>query len=440
MLATYAMGDWHFLRMKIHAAAAPFRKRIAVASFFAALFGLAAMPCPAQQLTPVWVEVGPDGAPTARVIVNAAGDCPTVEIDGTSERMTLRPHTPPGFRPACELAIPATAKSVSANGHALVLPQPDPSRIIAFGDTGCRIKGSNVQDCDDPAKWPFRQIATQASLEKPALVIHVGDYLYRESPCPAGSEALCGGTPAGDNWDAWNADFFTPAAKLLAAAPWAFSRGNHEDCTRSWRGWFYYLDPRPWSGMCETYSPPYLIKLGAFELVMLDSSPVNELGVDEDQITEYTGQLLSLHPQNAWLVDHHPFWGFASVAGSLPPIPISAPLEEAWNRTNPKGYALILSGHIHLFEFLNLGQGRPDQLVVGDGGTAMAAPIQTSIQGIPIRGVTTDLTETDHQFGYTLFTKEGSGWKLVLKNGTGEPLVTCQIPGGIDSCKTLPIK
>jgi hypothetical protein len=50
-------------------------------------------------------------------------------------------------------------------------------------------------------------------------VIHVGDYLYREDPCPAAAQAQCGGTPSGDNYGAWNADFFKPAAKLLAAAP-----------------------------------------------------------------------------------------------------------------------------------------------------------------------------------------------------------------------------
>jgi hypothetical protein len=390
-------------------------------------------------LTPTWVEVGPDGAAVARVIVNAASDCPAVQIDGAAQRMAVRPHTPPGFRPACELAIPATAKSASVNGQTLVLPQADPSRIIALGDTGCRIKGTAVQDCDDPAKWPFQEIATQAASEKAALVIHVGDYLYRESPCPAGKEDLCGGSPAGDNWDSWNADFFTPAAKLLAAAPWAFSRGNHEDCSRSWRGWFYYLDPRPWDGMCETYSPPYLIKLGAFQLAMLDSSAVNELGNDDDQITEYTGQLLSLHPQNAWLVDHHPFWGFASVASSLPPIPISVPLEEAWKRTDPKGYSLILSGHIHLFEFVDLDGGRPDQLVVGDGGTAMAAPIQTTVKGVAIRGVATAGAEMEHEFGYTLFAKKGAGWNFVLKNRSGEALVSCEIPGKTDNCKSSDI-
>jgi hypothetical protein len=34
---------------------------------------------------------------------------------------------------------------------------------------------------------------------KPSLVIHVGDYIYRESPCPAGDKG-CKGSPYGDNW------------------------------------------------------------------------------------------------------------------------------------------------------------------------------------------------------------------------------------------------
>lgn len=413
-------------------------KSVALVFVGLVFFGFFGSSSRAQQLTPAWIELGPDGAAVARVVVNAPADCPSIQIDGATRPMTLRQPTPPGFRPACEAAIPAAAKSVAINGQKLVLPQPDPSRIIALGDTGCRVKGQAIQACDDPDKWPFQKIATQAAGEDAQLMIHVGDYLYRESPCPAGSQALCGGSPAGDNWDAWNADFFTPAAKLLAAVPWAFARGNHEDCARSWRGWFYYLDPRPWTGMCETYSPPYLIKLGPFELAMIDSSAVNELAADEDQITEFRGQLLSLHVQNAWLVDHHPFWGFASAASVLPPVAISVPLQEAWNRAKPTGYSLILSGHVHLFEFLDLGEGRPDQIVVGDGGTAMAAPIQAMIHGADVHGVTTTLDDSEHNFGYGLFIKNGSGWTFALKNVEGQPIVTCKIPGGSASCQATP--
>jgi hypothetical protein len=418
-------------------------RRIAVVFFLLALLALSPRSASAQLLTPAWVELGPDGAALLRVIVNAPTDCPAARIDGANVPMTLRQPTPPGFRPACEVAIPAAAKSVSVNGQALVLPQADPTRIVAFGDTGCRIKDAKppakpqVQDCNDPSAWPFEQIASQAASEKPQLMIHVGDYLYRESPCPDDSKNFCANTPDGDNWASWDADFFEPAAKLLAAVPWAFSRGNHEDCTRSWRGWFYYLDPRPWSGMCEKYSPPYLIKLGGFQLAMLDSSPTSELVADEDQVTDYVGQLLSLRPQNAWLVDHHPFWGYSPTAGGLPPVPISAPLEEAWNRANPKGYSLILSGHIHLFEFVSVaGAARPDQVVIGDGGTSMSAPISIPLKGAPLRGAVTAGADTEHEFGYALFTKTGAAWQVVLKNRTGKALVSCNIPGGSIPCQS----
>lgn len=415
-----------------------FTRRATCAFVFVAILACAAQLCAAQTLTPVWVELGPNGSAIARVVVNSESDCPSIQIDGANHRMALRQPMPPGFRPACELAIPSSARAASVNGRPLLLPQADPTRIVAFGDTGCRIKKATVQDCDDPAKWPFEKIAAQAAAEKAQLMIHVGDYLYREDECPAADAAQCGDSPSGYGWESWNADFFKPAAKLLASVPWAFSRGNHEDCSRAWRGWFYYLDPRPWSGMCDAYSPPYLIKLGKFELVMLDSASVNELSADPDQVTEYTSQLLSLHPQNAWLVDHHPFWGFAPTVGNFPPIPISVPLEEAWNRTNPKGYSLILSGHIHLFEVVDVSEGRPEQLVLGDGGTAMAAPVQAIIQGINVRGAVTAGGETEHQFGYTLFTKAPTGWTFTLKNISGEPLVSCQLPGSASSCKSQP--
>src|ERR1019366_2324293 len=264
-----------------------------------------------QPLSPAWVAGGEGGHAVARIVVSSAQDCPAIRIDGAMYPMSLRQPLPQGLRPACEFAIPLGAKKATVYGQALALPRGNPSRVIAIGDTGCRIKGDELQACNDPQQWPFAQVASQAAQERPDLIIHVGDYLYRETPCPADKQAMCGGTPAGDNWDAWNADFFTPAAKLLAAAPWAFSRGNHEDCNRSWRGWFYYLDPRPWNGTCERHSPPYVIKLGTFQLVMLDSASVSANRLNEEQASLYAKQLASLHipATGAWLADHHPFWG-----------------------------------------------------------------------------------------------------------------------------------
>ena len=61
---------------------------------------------------------------------------------------------------------------------------------MIFGDTGCRIKlkkhgDYDTQDCKNG--WPYAKIALHAAATNPDLVIHVGDYVYREVPCPAGN-------------------------------------------------------------------------------------------------------------------------------------------------------------------------------------------------------------------------------------------------------------
>ncbi|HWF12694.1 MAG TPA: metallophosphoesterase [Candidatus Acidoferrales bacterium] len=390
----------------------------------------------AQALTPAWVELGDEGKAFARIVVNTPQDCPAIQIDGVNKPMSLRPNMPDGLRPACEFAIPAGAKSASVNSQSLVLPKNNTTEIITIGDTGCRIKGRQIQACNDPALWPLREVASSAAAEKPNLIIHVGDYLYRESQCPEASQAQCGGSPAGDNWDAWNADFFEPAAKLLSAAPWAFTRGNHEDCNRAWRGWFYYLDPRPWSGKCEEYSAPYIVKLGNFQLAMLDSAWINENIVDERELQITVAQLSSLQAKDAWLVTHHPFWGFYTDQRSGLPKPTTPVLEEAWEKAEPKNFNLILSGHVHLFEYVSVDNRRPPQIVAGDGGTQMDVPIEISVKGTTIRGATVNGSRIREQFGYTMLTKEGKYWHLELKNRGAKVLVTCTVPESSESCQS----
>jgi len=409
--------------------------RAGPAAICAILFALAAHSAYGHALSPAWVELGDGGKAIARIVVTDPGDCPPIQIDGESRPMSLRKPEPAGLRPVCEFAISSSAKSASVNNQALALPRPNPTRVIAIGDTGCRIKGTRAQDCNDPAVWPFREIASAARSENPDLIIHVGDYLYRESPCREGSDAMCGGTAVGDNWEAWNADFFTPAAKLLAAVPWVFTRGNHESCDRSWRGWFYYLDPRPWDGTCKEYSPPYVVKLGTFEIAMLDASAVKEDDFDESQVAEYAEQLASFHAENAWLLVHYPFWGFKTDPHGGPPVALVASLQAAWVKAAPKGFTMILSGHIHLFEFVSVDHGRPPQILVGDGGTEMAVPIQISLNGTQIRGASVVSSKNQHQFGYSLFTRMGADWKRELKNSLKQVLVNCPISAGSAACE-----
>src|SRR4029077_4491134 len=120
----------------------------------------------------------------------------------------------------CEYLLPATAHAATVAGINLPLPQPLVNRVALIGDTGSPLATGNVyQACGDPTIWPFSVIASAVAAMQPDLVLHVGDYQYRDNPCPPGNTA-CTGTPWGYGSDTWAADLFVPAAPLLAAAPW----------------------------------------------------------------------------------------------------------------------------------------------------------------------------------------------------------------------------
>jgi hypothetical protein len=197
-----------------------------------------------------WVQVGPEGTSVVRAIT--ADACPNVVFDGreiaTKARSEINQKfdgADPAFFPVrvCEVRVPAGAIAGTLEGKALPIARPNPRRIVVVGDTGCRVKvGDPIQACNDSKSWPFSRIAAAAAAARPDLVIHVGDYAYRESPCPAGEEAKCAGSPEPFGWEAWKADFFKPAKPLLEAAPWIMVRGNHELCERAGNGWFRFLD------------------------------------------------------------------------------------------------------------------------------------------------------------------------------------------------------
>ena len=212
------------------------------------------------RLEAAYVVLGPQGA-VARAVLAQANECPAISIDGAQQVMSVRALPDAAFPVlVCERTIPAGASSASLENSPLPVPRPALKSIAAFGDTGCRLKSAKTaakegdtddddargkfQDCNNPALWPFAQVAQSVADAKPDLVIHVGDYLYRESACPAG-DAGCARSPYGDDWPTWKADFFAPAAPALRAAPWIVVRGNHEICRRAGPGYFRLLDPTP---------------------------------------------------------------------------------------------------------------------------------------------------------------------------------------------------
>ena len=145
----------------------------------------------------------------ARAIVARDAPCPALTVKGTSWPMQTRadgsdPDFPIRY---CETAVPGDSEAVI--GGVKLKPRPSVSRrIVVIGDTGCRVTDYTAQQCDSAVDWPFFRIAKSASATNPDLVIHVGDYHYREKPC-AGRTG-CTDSPSGDNWQTWDATSSSP--------------------------------------------------------------------------------------------------------------------------------------------------------------------------------------------------------------------------------------
>jgi hypothetical protein len=251
----------------------PVSGRLAAAALCLALVAPAAAAAKSVKLEAAYVLLGPQG-PVARAVYKDAAECPSLSLDGTTQQMSVRMRPQTGKKAVfpvlvCELAIPAGTRSAVLGKQALPLPPATPASVAVIGDTGCRLKagkpkprdkdhdeGGKFQDCDKTSAWPFSVLAASVAKQKPQVLIHVGDYIYRESRCPKGDKG-CKGSPYGDNWDTWKADFFKPAAPLLAAAPWIAARGNHEICDRAGTGFMLFLDPAP----AQNQAPPACVDL-----------------------------------------------------------------------------------------------------------------------------------------------------------------------------------
>lgn len=273
----------------------------------------------------VWAQAHPDrddreGWLIGRAVVGHGAECPDAVIDGERVAMTARSRrSDPDFpRTICEVAYDGT-KSATIAGVKLAARPQDPDRILVVGDTGCRITHYTAQECNRDQEWPFRMVADAAARLKPQLIIHVGDYHYREKACA--DRAGCSGSPWGDNWATWNAEFFEPARALLAPAPWIMLRGNHENCGRSGAGWLLLL----WqelrdklAAQCEDDTEPYLLHFKDLTFAVFDTAAAEDEFGRNNRLKKFQNQIRGIAAKlprkaersdsTAWLFLHQPPW------------------------------------------------------------------------------------------------------------------------------------
>ncbi|MGH7790061.1 MAG: metallophosphoesterase, partial [Candidatus Binatia bacterium] len=357
---------------------------------------------------------------------------------------------PPAFPDrVCEWSAPVTARFVAVEGRpgTLRLPGPNPRRIVVFGDSGCR--GAAVgQPCAHA--WPFPRIAAFAAARAPDLVIHVGDYNYRGSRCAAYDGCcdydaeVCGFPACGDNWDSWDADFFTPAAPLLARAPWVMVRGNHELCAQTGHGFFRYLDPHTPAPQCPgnpvltpCFTEPYLLSFGAaLRLVVLDSANACGQAGFRDHTEPYRRQFDQLaalvasgHSAQTWFVSHRPLWAVLkdTPAGTMFP---NYTLRQASGDHLPAAISLLLSGHEHVLQALTFQPPNlPPALLIGTGGAELDNPanLPEHLANLPfdLGGPTVAAALNLHDHGYLLIELRDTSWTATFYDRFDQPLATC---------------
>ncbi len=446
----------------------------------------AAIPQPPASPLTAYVVMGEQGAAVARVVTGAAA-CPVLTADGkplpTAVRalpatLAQRPtaskaeDSKPSAFPllTCEATLPAGVASASVDGQALPVPRAAPRRIAVIGDTGCQLKkNDHYQQCNDTERFPFAAVAAAAAAWGPDLVVHVGDYHYRESACPDGN-AGCAGSPWGYGWDAWNADLFQPAAPLLRAAPWVVARGNHESCERAGQGWWRLLDPRPLlpgrdcnapaNDALGDYSDPYAVPLGGdAQLLVTDTAATTWKGYKPgatgfEKYRDAYRKLDALSRQAAWNISvmHHPILGVGADRkpnGDYIWRKGDLGLQQSFGAENPRllpeRVQTNLSGHLHIWEQLSFSSGHPTQLVAGFSGSeedVTPLPAVLPPDTMPAPGVTVEHFSTwIGGFGFMGMERTGPGdWDVTVFDRHGQIKNRCKISGRHSVCDVAQVK
>lgn len=424
--------------------------------FLAASLLLASVPAPAKQATPVaspaprsqanvnelppaWLEFGPGGQLLLRAV--ALDACPAAVFDGREVKMVVRAAASAAFPvTSCETFVPFGAKYASVGDRALPLPAGPLERIAVIGDTGCRLNQweKKYQACNDPSSWPFAEVAASVAAWQPDLIVHVGDYLYRESPCPSDGPD-CAGSPYGDFWETWQADFFGPARPMLGAAPLIFMRGNHETCDRNPDGWFRLLDTGVYQAACQTFTPPYVSVVNGFVYAVMDSAEAADDNDTPEEAREYARQfeeLARLAPKGAWLITHRPVWGILDRKAGEYEVENSTFAADR-NELIGDSFALILSGHIHLAETIAFDEEskRPPQIISGNSGTALDIVPSASPTAGELDDPSVEEAETLSAFGFLTLEPSGNAWIATQRDVSGAALQICTLSLPDISCE-----
>jgi len=420
-----------------------------------------------------WVQLLPSDEVTmarrlVRVILTKGERCPDIAVGTEHRQMHQRPARVSIAFPVllCEAEIDSVSEA-TVGQYRLPSRPTEPDAFLVIGDTGCRIVHYETQNCNqsDDAGWPFATVATQAATllgtYSNPIIVHVGDYHYREKGCPD-TNAGCAGSPFGDNWATWKADFYDPVKPLLTAAPWVMIRGNHENCARAGIGYlfFFALPGQQFDGACYDDLAPYRVAIGEAApglprgLAVFDTANANDVYDLQERCDDYAAWAKNLRRKDevTWLAVRQPLWLYQTdrhgqvKSGTLPNgncdgrnsdsslNVIRAGVSAAPDAGDGRALSVILSGDTHMFQFAAPDkQGVPIQIVAGNGGTKLDAlhrpgeeattdgKVLATLDSYGVRGKVMAIAK----YGFTILHREKDVWNADLYDSHSQRILVC---------------
>ena len=114
-------------------------------------------------------------------------------------------------------------------------------------------------------------------------------------------------------------------------------------------------------------------------------------------------------------------------------------LQTAAKMNFPDNINLVLSGHIHLFQYLDFNKsgqsGTPSQLITGASGVELNSSSTESIKDMEVAGMKIEEGKTIDEFGFSTIEYKSDGTiEVAFRDTSGNKILECDLDGDNLSC------
>ena len=208
-------------------------------------------------------------------------------------------------------------------------------------------------------------------------------------------------------------------------------------CGQGGKGWFRYFATGPFPTKCPAVTSPWTMSLDGLDLIVFDASDGFAAESSPEHLPAYrrmAENLFSGLSHETWFLTHRPVWVNLRAFGDL--IDGDDTQRAAFGAAMPDAISLILSGHIHAFQAIDLVNG-PVQAIAGNSGTMLDPMPDSLVENIEVADSRARTVVNNHGFGFLLMTRlDQDGWQMDAMDENGEPRRRCVLKDRVLTCAT----